>query len=342
MSSNNDLVNRYLQAINLWLPRAIKTDILAEISEDLHSQIDDRSAALGRPLNDSEIAEILKHRGDPVIVASAYLPQQPLMGPLFFQSYKLTLKIVLVCYLIPWLLWAFALLISAPHRPGAASALLHSLLPWWSSLLNTVAIITLVFYALDRGWLRKRFTRDWDPNQLPKVRAAQPRRRSEDIAGVVFGFLYCGWLLAVPHFPFLVLGPISLFVTAAPVWRTVYPLILILAAAGLLEAGISLLFDMPAWERPVFKLATTGFALWVVTILLRVPTYFTARAPQFQQYASISNAVVSVSLTCVSIALWIGIVAHALGLIRSLIQGPETPVRTPHDRRSESPFGDLT
>lgn len=42
---SKDLLARYLQAVGFWLPRAAKDDILAEISEDLHSQIDDRAAA---------------------------------------------------------------------------------------------------------------------------------------------------------------------------------------------------------------------------------------------------------------------------------------------------------
>lgn len=45
---SNDMLTRYLHAVGFWLPPATKQDILAEISEDLHLQIDDRNGSLGR------------------------------------------------------------------------------------------------------------------------------------------------------------------------------------------------------------------------------------------------------------------------------------------------------
>ena len=75
-----DLIDRYLQAVGFWLPRAQKQDILAELTEDLHSQLEDREMELGRPLTESEVAEILRKRGRPVLVASQFLPQRSLIG----------------------------------------------------------------------------------------------------------------------------------------------------------------------------------------------------------------------------------------------------------------------
>jgi hypothetical protein len=57
-----DLINRYLQAVKFWLPKNQKQDIIAELAEDLRSQIEDREAELGRQLNESEVAELLKQR----------------------------------------------------------------------------------------------------------------------------------------------------------------------------------------------------------------------------------------------------------------------------------------
>ncbi len=58
-----DLVECYLHAVRFWLPRARQDDILAELSEDLRSQIDDRETELGRRLDEDEVAAILKKRG---------------------------------------------------------------------------------------------------------------------------------------------------------------------------------------------------------------------------------------------------------------------------------------
>lgn len=325
MPSNSDLVTRYLQAVGFWLPRATKQDILAEISEDLHSQIEDRSAGLNRPLTEAEIADILKQRGRPSVVAGSYLPQRQLIGPVLFPIYVLVLKIVGLCYLVPWLLVWLGFVISDRSYLISHGAL--SGLGTFSMLLWVIfGVLTFIFAILDRTSNRSKFVDDWDPRKLPKAQHQKQRnRRREDIGAVVFGILYLVWLALVPSFPFLIMGPASFYVTAAPVWHTVYPLILILAVAGILEPGIRLLVDMPAWERPIFRLATNGFSLWVVTILLRAPTYFTAQA---QQYATAMNAIASIILVCASIGLWIGLIVHAFGFIRSLIDGSRSAV--PH------------
>ena len=52
------LVDRYLHAVKFWLPRKQKDDIIAELSEDLRSQIEDREAELGHPLTDAEVEPI--------------------------------------------------------------------------------------------------------------------------------------------------------------------------------------------------------------------------------------------------------------------------------------------
>ncbi len=50
-----ELIDRYLQAVKFWLPKNQKQDIVAELSEDLRSQVEDREAELGRPLNEAEV-----------------------------------------------------------------------------------------------------------------------------------------------------------------------------------------------------------------------------------------------------------------------------------------------
>src|SRR5512146_527949 len=87
-----DLLDRYLQAIQWWLPGAQKEDIVTELREDLQSQIDEKRAALGREPNDGEVSEILKRCGRPMRVAGRYLPQQQLIGPSVYPMYRAVLK----------------------------------------------------------------------------------------------------------------------------------------------------------------------------------------------------------------------------------------------------------
>ena len=43
-----ELLDRYLQAVRFWLPRKQQDDIIAELGDDLRSQIEEREASLGR------------------------------------------------------------------------------------------------------------------------------------------------------------------------------------------------------------------------------------------------------------------------------------------------------
>src|SRR6266852_7973509 len=113
-----DLINRYLQAVKFWLTKNQKQDIIAELAEDLRSQIEDREAELGRQLNESEVAELLKQRRRPVLVANRYRPQQHLIGPVLFPIYLFVLEVVAGFYLLPWVLVWITVAIFRPVHPG--------------------------------------------------------------------------------------------------------------------------------------------------------------------------------------------------------------------------------
>jgi hypothetical protein len=112
-----ELVDRYLQAVKFWLPKTRRQDIIAELAEDIRSQIEEKEAELGRALNEDESSALLKRRGRPFSVAERYLPQRSLIGPGLFPIYALSLKIVGLAYLIPWLLvWLFLVVFVPSYR----------------------------------------------------------------------------------------------------------------------------------------------------------------------------------------------------------------------------------
>jgi len=56
-----ELVDRYLKAVRFWLPKARQEDILAELSEGIRAQIDEKQAELGHKLNAiADIGEVRK------------------------------------------------------------------------------------------------------------------------------------------------------------------------------------------------------------------------------------------------------------------------------------------
>ena len=75
-----ELLDRYLRSLQFWLPGDQRHDIIAEITEDIRSQVEEKQATLGRELNADEMRALLKGRGSPVRVAESYLPQRYLIG----------------------------------------------------------------------------------------------------------------------------------------------------------------------------------------------------------------------------------------------------------------------
>src|SRR5215472_7611256 len=106
-----DLVERYLHAVRFWLPRGQQDDVAAELGDDIRSQIEEQEGKLGRNLTELEVASLLKERGRPMIVAGRYRPQEYLIGPALFPAYRFVIIIVALCYLIPWILTWWGLVI---------------------------------------------------------------------------------------------------------------------------------------------------------------------------------------------------------------------------------------
>jgi len=319
-SSNDNLLNRYLQAVGFWLPRRQKEDIRAELSEDLRSQIEDREESLGRSLSDAEIAAILKQRGRPMFVAGGFMPQRSLIGPALYPIYVFVLKIVTLCYLVPWFLTWLGLTIFE----GAQSRIhihtpISSLGTLWTIAFTQFGVITLIFAVLERVSVRSQLVCDWDPGKLPKVHLPQTaKRRANALAGVIFGFLGLIWLLALPTFPFLILGPTAFELNAAPIWETVYAWIIALAVAGIAENAVTLLAPQVTWFRPVFRLGTSALSLWIAYRLLQTHTYIQAASAHAVQYAAITNLVVQICVAGTAFGLAIGLIFNAWEAFREI------------------------
>ena len=170
-ATKTSLLDRYLHAVKFWLPKPQQQDILAELAEDLHSQIEEREAALGRPLEEDDLVAILKKRGSPMKVASAYLSQQRLMNPAMLPLYRLVLKIVLLWVLAPLFVISFAGPLFTSGHPERV--LLRFGAEAWRTGFMVVGIVTVVFALLDRYHGKIKGLDNWDPRKLPRVPVAE-------------------------------------------------------------------------------------------------------------------------------------------------------------------------
>lgn len=211
-----ELVDRYLYAVKFWLPGKQKDDIIAELSEDLHSQIEDQESQLGHALDSHEVELILKRCGSPMIVAERYMPQRSLIGPALFPIYSVVLRYLFYYFLFPWLIvWLGISIFSADFRadhPGMA--MLASLEPWWLACTYALFFNTLAFALIERSQFKSQLVEDWNPRTLPVIWNRNKISRGSTIFEITVAVASLAWWiqLGVFHRVFHVFGIDIIFV----------------------------------------------------------------------------------------------------------------------------------
>jgi hypothetical protein len=221
-----ELVDRYLHAVKPFLPRRDQDDILRELSEDIYSQIAEQEETLGRPLTSDELRGVIKRYGHPMLLASRFRPNPPLISgplmPFYWQTLKISVGVALLVNVI------ISTILLATGRPP--DQFIGGLAKFPLTAVTIFGWITLAFACLEAGALRQLIAGTWDPTSLT---AAGPDRahvsRVESFAGALFGTLFIGWLIALPRSPWFMLGPAYTFLQLAPIWQTVYVPIVVLA-----------------------------------------------------------------------------------------------------------------
>src|SRR5215471_516308 len=237
-----ELLDRYLHAIKFWLPRAQQDDIVAELSEDIRSQLEEYETKVGRKLNDFDIASILKERGRPLVVANRYLPQQYLIGPVLFPVYRFVLAIVALCYLVPWLLVRFGLIVFDPSYRSVRSVLADVARAWpsfWTVAFFAIGAVTTVFAVLERVQSKKKFLDDWDPLKLPPVRDPNRIPRLNSIIELAANFVFAVWWVT-GAWSQIIFDRAGVRVVLTPAWRGFFWAFLALALGNIALASVNL------------------------------------------------------------------------------------------------------
>jgi hypothetical protein len=300
-----ELLDRYLQAVKKHLPWQRQDDILAELRANLESQLEDKEAELGRPLTTAEAEAWLKQIGPPIQVAARYQPQQYLIGPSLFPIYWYVLRFASLLALIVYSVVS-AVLVFAGAYP-TLTATLGAILRIPSILLTTAMWVTLVFacieFAITRfgtSWLpgdkfpaTAGYGPNWTPSDLPPIEkkaqgGKKPRSYAQAVAEVIFGFLLIVWLLLIPKYPFLLLGPGIVYQHLSPfqlepVWWQFYWWIVGLNIFQFGSKLINLLYG--AWQdpQPWMTIAYKAAGLIPIVFLLNHPILFSLKHPELDQ-----------------------------------------------------------
>ena len=236
-----ELLDRYLEAIEFWLPKRQRQDILAELSEDLRSQIEEKETELGRKLEDAEAEAILKRCGSPLAVASRYRPQQYLIGPTLFPIYRFVLAVLLIGCVVPrFLIWLAFLLVDPGHR-----GYLH-MENLGVTVLYFTFFTTLAFAIAERSGVKLEDLDPWNPRKLPPARDPNRILRFGSLLEIAAALVFNVWFVSLFR-PRPVIDLYGAQLTLAPEWRIFFWSFLVLAAANIAIAGVNLV--QPYWTR---------------------------------------------------------------------------------------------
>lgn len=273
-----ELLDRYLKTVRSGLPEGQRDDIINELSENIRSQIEDKEAELGRPLAEAEMEAILKHHGHPLLVAGRYRQDhrsvafgRQWIGPELFPFYIKVLSFNLGITGIV-LVVVFAALFASGQPISIFPTFLYQ-------FLIQFGIVTLIFAVAEQHWTR--FPERWDPRSLkgiwPQVtkqpgwttetfstrKSSTPRiSRFDSMAQFVALGVSIAWLRVVQQAPFMIFGPAAAFVKPAPVWHQFYLPVVLLALAGMVQAGINLF--RPDWVRLHYVYSVVCDIGWLV------------------------------------------------------------------------------
>jgi hypothetical protein len=290
-----ELLDRYLQAVKFWLPKSQQDDIVAELSEDIRSQIEEKEGAFGRTLTQPEVEAILKQRGRPLLVANQYLPQRSLIGPVLFPIYKFVLKIVGLCYLVPWVMVWISFLSFDSHYRATHSAW-HDLFNAWGSIwftaLTAVGTVTVVFALVERAQAKSKFLEKWDPNKLPPVRDTKQIPRYASVMGIAANVVFLTWWLN-GKWALTIFDHSGVRIVLMSTWQTIFCAIALLSLATIVKFTVD--FFRPQWTplRAGIQLALDAIGAGVFCWFLRARILAEIIAPNVSatRAAEITNAI---------------------------------------------------
>jgi hypothetical protein len=327
-SSRNpmELLERYLQAVRFWLP-ASEHDLVVELAEDLHSQVEAKESVLGRALDEGEMSAILKKCGNPMFVAGRLRPQEYLIGPTLFPAYRFVLKMSLLWILLPVFVFIVGP-VQFVNTRNFGAAIGHTIGALWTGGFLAAGIITLVFVVIERTQTKCGLTDRWDPRSLPPLKPERKASSGKTVCELIFNVVAFVWLLLLPYYPVLIFGPAAGFLNAGPMWHTFYAPVLLLSLFAILRSAAFLM--RPQWPRlPLWtQLLQTVLSLVVVNFMINAagqtagavwhPFVVAAQGgEQALKIAAIVNVSILVSLVCTWIGLCIAAVVQTWQSVRS-------------------------
>lgn len=292
-----ELVNRYLQAVQNWLPAAQdktqqvqQQDILAELSEAILSRMDERKAEIGRELSNAEQADILKTVGHPMLVAARYQGQQYLIGPALYPFWKQGLRMMLgIIASVHIALTSVALVQGA----RAMQSIVQGAFDFAGSALFGIGVMTALFHFFEHQQIAPRWLENWQPLKLAPVDEELKISRTSSMLEIAVYLVFILWWVGWLKFPALAIDSMRA-ISLSDIWISYWWPILML---GLIELGLALSnLLQPQWTRArlMLRIANITITIAIACRLLLADTLLYAAqdtVSRFPEQATVDHTI---------------------------------------------------
>lgn len=191
--NNQEMIERYVHEVGQNLPRKMRADIELELRSLLADALEDREE------DETAVVSFLKELGSPAQFAAKYLPDQYLIGPNLFQTFK---QVGTIIFIVITALTGASILYTLYN-----AGLPDNLLSWWGQEMNEYVrniiflfgFLTLIFFFLDRiGVNAPEKQKEWDPKTLRPVSDPSRIKPFEMITEVGAAFVGIWVLTSLP------------------------------------------------------------------------------------------------------------------------------------------------
>lgn len=326
-----ELVERYLQAIGQYLPADSRNDILAELRTELLEQMDARAEEWGRPLDEADVAALLKVHGKPEAIALRYLPQRSLISPSIFPFYVFTLRRALPLVLLAYALANAVNLMLSAQSGDLGGRIVRAVFGFVPVLFMFWGAVTIVFAAIDYARTKPAacaHLEQWDPLKLPALKP-QPLAKQKSFAirvtELVVHVLWMLYVLTIPAHPFLILGPgagalRAMGIGLAPVWHPFFVLLIVMLSVQLLMKIVALRSGEQMLIKPLDFIANL-LGIGALSFLAFARQIIVASSPtaDLQQLATVNHALSLAFRIALFFAVF-GLVSETWKYLRTRVQ----------------------
>lgn len=159
-----NLVDEYLRAVSILLPKDQAEDIIAELRDTILSRIEAREAELGRPLTDDEIEAVLREVGHPLVVAARYREgPQHVVGPTLYPYWAFAVKLGFAIQIVASILVLFGRTIAGGEFGQALGQAISSTV---NGGLMIVGVATVAAWLIERRGFRIGYLDTWHVRDL--------------------------------------------------------------------------------------------------------------------------------------------------------------------------------